>query len=209
MDSAFARNRCGRSAALGCARGGAKSPPPTSNRLPAAGTASAPLCPRSYEELVARLTEELNRFQKERATDTNALLRDLALVQVGPNAGRLWAGVCEIGGGRPLAWGCVVKVRSSIHPTASAARSSASGPRPLLAPAPPPRPPSPPTAPRAGARCCQSCRRFRGRAVPADAGVEKSTCLQERARPCSTCKSLGKPVPANASQAQPQAWPRP
>ncbi|GBF87488.1 sorting nexin [Raphidocelis subcapitata] len=35
----------------------------------------------SYEELVARLTEELNRFQKERAADTNALLRDLALVQ--------------------------------------------------------------------------------------------------------------------------------
>lgn len=35
----------------------------------------------SYEELVSRLTEELNRFQKERAADTNALLRDLALTQ--------------------------------------------------------------------------------------------------------------------------------
>lgn len=31
---------------------------------------------------MSRLTEELNRFQKERAADTNALLRDLALVQV-------------------------------------------------------------------------------------------------------------------------------
>jgi hypothetical protein len=43
---------------------------------------------------VARLTEELNRFQKERASDTNALLRDLALVQVGGGQG----GVGGLGG---------------------------------------------------------------------------------------------------------------
>jgi hypothetical protein len=56
---------------------------------------SNPPPPPSYEELVARLTEELNRFQKERAADTNALLRDLALVQViggGEGGGRWVAG---------------------------------------------------------------------------------------------------------------------
>ena len=46
--------------------------------------------PHSYEELVSRLTEELNRFQKERAADTNALLRDLALTQVWRAYGLAW-----------------------------------------------------------------------------------------------------------------------
>jgi sorting nexin-1/2 len=36
----------------------------------------------SYEELVATMTEELNRWQKERAADMAALLRDFALAQV-------------------------------------------------------------------------------------------------------------------------------
>jgi catalase (peroxidase I) len=34
-----------------------------------------------YEGIVARMTEELNRFQKERASDMSALLRDFALAQ--------------------------------------------------------------------------------------------------------------------------------
>jgi sorting nexin-1/2 len=37
----------------------------------------------AYEELVATMTEELNRWQKERAADMAALLRDFALAQVG------------------------------------------------------------------------------------------------------------------------------
>lgn len=36
----------------------------------------------AYEELVATMTEELNRWQKERAADMSALLRDFALAQV-------------------------------------------------------------------------------------------------------------------------------
>jgi hypothetical protein len=42
----------------------------------------------AYEELVATMTEELNRWQKERTADMAALLRDFALAQVrgAPNA---------------------------------------------------------------------------------------------------------------------------
>lgn len=35
----------------------------------------------AYESIVARMTEELNRFQKERAADMNTVLRDFALAQ--------------------------------------------------------------------------------------------------------------------------------
>lgn len=56
----------------------------------------------SYEELVSRLTEELNRFQKERAADTNALLRDLALTQA--RMGRAGGS----GGGGAECVGCVL-----------------------------------------------------------------------------------------------------
>lgn len=35
----------------------------------------------AYEGIVARMTEELNRFQKERASDMSALLRAFALAQ--------------------------------------------------------------------------------------------------------------------------------
>mmetsp|Transcript_21494 Transcript_21494/g.59509 ORF Transcript_21494/g.59509 Transcript_21494/m.59509 type:complete len:451 (+) Transcript_21494:211-1563(+) len=35
----------------------------------------------SYDSIVARMTEEMNRFQKERASDMSALLRDFALAQ--------------------------------------------------------------------------------------------------------------------------------
>lgn len=37
----------------------------------------------AYEELVSVMTEELNRWQKERAADMSTLLRDFALAQVG------------------------------------------------------------------------------------------------------------------------------
>lgn len=43
----------------------------------------------AYEELVAVMTEELNRWQKERAADMAALLRDFALAQVSAGLGNL------------------------------------------------------------------------------------------------------------------------
>ncbi|KAF6250693.1 Vps5 C terminal like-domain-containing protein, partial [Scenedesmus sp. NREL 46B-D3] len=49
----------------------------------------------SYEELVATMTEELNRWQKERAADMAALLRDFALAQasMASEGVRAWSGL--------------------------------------------------------------------------------------------------------------------
>lgn len=38
-------------------------------------------CKIAYESIVARMTEELNRFQKERASDMSMLLKDFAMAQ--------------------------------------------------------------------------------------------------------------------------------
>ncbi|WIA39527.1 hypothetical protein OEZ86_005618 [Tetradesmus obliquus] len=49
----------------------------------------------AYEELVATMTEELNRWQKERAADMAALLRDFALAQasMASEGVRAWSGL--------------------------------------------------------------------------------------------------------------------
>lgn len=41
----------------------------------------------AYEEMVSKMTEELNRFQKERAAELNTVMRDFALTQVSTVAG--------------------------------------------------------------------------------------------------------------------------
>jgi hypothetical protein len=40
-----------------------------------------------YEQIASRMTEELNRFQKERAAEVAALLRGFAVAQVGSREG--------------------------------------------------------------------------------------------------------------------------
>lgn len=35
-----------------------------------------------YDNIASRMTEELNRYQKERSRELNALLKDFALTQV-------------------------------------------------------------------------------------------------------------------------------
>lgn len=49
----------------------------------------------AYEELVAVMTEELNRWQKERSSDTCALLRDFALAQASMSSEgvKAWSGL--------------------------------------------------------------------------------------------------------------------
>jgi len=49
-------------------------------------TVDVQACKIAYEAIVARMTEELNRFQKERAAEMGALLRDFALAQAGVGA---------------------------------------------------------------------------------------------------------------------------
>eukprot|EP00878_Enallax_costatus_P029682 GHUV01032224.1.p1 GENE.GHUV01032224.1~~GHUV01032224.1.p1 ORF type:complete len:124 (+),score=58.60 GHUV01032224.1:317-688(+) len=49
----------------------------------------------AYEELVSTMTEELNRWQKERSADMSALLRDFALAQASMSSEgvKAWSGL--------------------------------------------------------------------------------------------------------------------
>eukprot|EP00877_Chromochloris_zofingiensis_P009805 jgi/Chrzof1/5078/Cz15g10280.t1 len=49
----------------------------------------------AYEEMVSKMTEELNRFQKERAAELNTVMRDFALTQAGlaSDGAKAWGGL--------------------------------------------------------------------------------------------------------------------
>jgi hypothetical protein len=91
----------------------------------------------SYEELVSTLTEELNRFQKERAADTNALLRDLALVQV-RRTPRSGAGRRpSLGSQAPVARLTSLAPAARCRRASSCASTAAASPRAILPRQPP------------------------------------------------------------------------
>ncbi|KAF8058870.1 SNX1 [Scenedesmus sp. PABB004] len=127
----------------------------------------------AYEELVAVMTEELNRWQKERAADMSALLRDFALAQRAGPGGH--ARARKAGGSR---WMAPARARG-----APAADSTRAPPAPDTVPAAAPAAAAAPALPPAASRTAAAPAAGSGAVAGAPAAPQPAQAARAAAAP--------------------------